>query len=289
MGRFANLNKLSDGMKPHDMIITLEIDNQSYSADLGQGKSIAITLFPNGEQPNHFGAPECLSETLVAGDFVGDTSRGGSCNVNQLSIIPHCNGTHTESVSHIVNQLVPVYQAIEDSIFPCILISLQPIPACDSSDAYLPCLEDNNRIITRRQLELSLKKYSDAQLHGLVIRTLPNEIEKKTRVYDSEHYPPFLTNEAMKYLVERKVEHLMVDFPSVDKMYDDGQLTNHRIFWNVTFADKNLNTASMTNKTITEMAFINDEIEDGFYLCNLQIPEINTDAVPSRPVLYKLT
>ncbi len=270
------------------MKINIQIDNQTYSADLSQGKSIAITLLPGGDQPNHFEAPECVSETLVAGDFIGNTNRGGSCNVNQLSIIPHCNGTHTESVSHIVNQLVPVYQAIEDSIFPCILITLQPINARDTDDSYLPCLDGVNRVITRQQLEHSLTEYSDEQLRGLAIRTLPNDIEKKSQIYNNDHYPPFFTNDAMKYLVERKIEHLLVDFPSVDKMFDNGQLTNHRIFWNVIYKDKNLTSGSTINKTISEMVFVDNAIEDGFYLCNLQIPEINTDAVPSRPVLYRL-
>ncbi len=270
------------------MKIDIRIDSQTYAADLSQGKSIAITLLPNDAQPNHFGAPECVSETLVAGDFIGDTNRGGSCNVNKLLIIPHCNGTHTESVSHIVNQLIPVYQAIKDSVFPCVLISLQPTPASNCKDTYLPCLDENSRVITRQQLEKSLVEYSDEQLQGLAIRTLPNEIEKRTWVYDNDRYPPFFSNDAMSYLVERKVKHLLVDFPSVDKMYDDGHLTNHRIFWNVIFGDKNLNPESTINKTISEMVFVDDAIEDGFYLCNLQIPEINTDAVPSRPVLYKL-
>lgn len=270
------------------MIIKLEIDEKSYSADLSRGQSIAITLLPNDNQPNHFGAPECTSGTFIAGDFIGDTNRGGSCNVNQFSIIPHCNGTHTESISHIVNQLIPVYQAIEDSFFPCLLISLQPVPVIETDDDYLPCLDEVNRVITRSQLQQSLINYSEEQLQGLAIRTLPNEIEKKSRIYDSAHYPPFFTNDAMNYLVEKKIKHLMVDFPSVDKMHDEGRLTNHRIFWNVDFSDKNLNADSMTDKTITEMVFINQDIEDGCYLCNLQIPEINTDAVPSRPVLYQL-
>ncbi len=270
------------------MKVTLTINHKDYSADLSQGQSIAITLLPNGKQPNHFGAPECVSETLIAGDFIGDTNQNGSCNVNKLTIIPHCNGTHTESVSHIVNQLVPVYQAIEDSFFPCILISLQAQSASETKESYQPCLDKNNEIITKKQLELSLKEFSDHQLQGLVIRTLPNETGKKSRVYDADHYPPFLTNDAMNYLTRRQVKHLMVDFPSVDKMYDDGQLTNHRIFWNVAFGDKNLNPQSIINKTITEMIFVNNKIEDGDYLCNLQIPEIETDALPSRPVLYKL-
>jgi len=270
------------------MKITIELENKNYTADLNMGRSIAITLLPNGKQPNHFGAPECQSKTLVAGEFVGDTQQGGSCNVNILSIIPHCNGTHTESVSHIVNQPIPVYQTIEKSIFPTVLISVLPNNGEAHDDQYLPHIDQGNSIIVKQQLVNLLKDYTDSQLHGLVIRTLPNSDVKRSVVYDSEHYPPFLTNDAMTYLFERKIKHLMVDFPSVDKMYDQGKLSNHRIFWNVGLDDKNLNEQSTTNKTITEMVFVDQTIEDGFYLCNLQIPEIETDAVPSRPVLYQL-
>jgi len=271
------------------MKIKLSVGQQSYSADLSQGKSIAITLRPNGEQPNHFGAPECTSETLISGSFIGDTKRDGSCNAKQLTIIPHCNGTHTESISHIVNQLIPVYQSIEESFFPSVLVSIKPEFATKINEEYLPFFDNDNRVITKQQLEKHLESFTNAQLQGVIIRTLPNKTSKKSKVYDKNNYPVFLTNDAMGYLVDRKVKHIMVDFPSVDKMYDDGMLSNHRMFWNVKIDDKNLNNGSNTNKTITEMIFVDDDIKDGFYLCNLQMPEIETDAVPSRPVLYCLT
>lgn len=280
------------------MIINLRIDNfnmdsQEYSADLSKEKSIAITLLPNDKQPNHFGAPACTSKTLEMGSYIGDTKRGGSCNANVLTMIPHCNGTHTESVSHIIDELIPVYQSIEKSVFPSVLISLLPEPSLKTKDSYIPFMDESNQVITQAQLNEKLSEYSDEQLQGLIVRTLDNDNnnnrDKKTRVYDNEHSPPFFTNDAMKYLVKRKINHLLVDFPSVDKMYDDGKLSNHRLFWNIVEDEKKTNDQSTVNKTITEMVFIDDEIEDGIYLCNLQIPEINTDAVPSRPILYPLT
>jgi len=271
------------------MKINLTIDDIDYFADLSEGKNIAITLLPNGDQPSHFGAPACISETLIAGSFIGDTKRGGSCNANQLTMIPHCNGTHTESISHIINQLIPVYQAVEESLFPSVLISLQPTKSTQTKDHYIPNFDSENWVITREQLENTLNSFSDSQLEGLIIRSLPNGSNKKYQTYDQDNYPVYFTNDAMSYLVERNIKHLMVDFPSVDKMYDDGQLSNHRMFWNVELESKNLNQNSKLNNTITEMIFVEDNIKDGFYLCNLQLPRIETDAVPSQPVLYPLT
>jgi arylformamidase len=270
------------------MKFQITIDDFDYQSDLSKGKSIAITLLPNGSQPNHFGAPECTSETLIAGEFIGDTKRGGSCNVNQLTIIPHCNGTHTESISHLINDLIPVYKAINQSLFPCALITLKPISGKHNTEAYRPSVDESNYVITREMLELNLESYSNQQLNGVVIRTLPNSEAKQTTCYDQQNYPTYLTNDAMSYLVEREVSHLLVDFPSVDKMYDQGMLSNHRLFWNLASEQVTLSNECKVNRTITEMIYANSQLEDGFYLCNLQIPEIETDAVPSQPQLYSL-
>ena len=271
------------------MKINLIIDNDNYSANLNDGKNIAITLLPNGAQPSHFGAQACTSETVVAGSFIGDTTQGGSCNANQLTMIPHCNGTHTESISHIINQLKPVYQAIENSIFPSVLISVQPVKATETNDRYIPHFDPENLLVTKKQLDAALNQFYDSQLEGLVVRTLPNHSSKSSQIYGQDNYPTYFTNDAMSYLIERNIKHLMVDFPSVDKMYDDGQLSNHRMFWDVELGSKESNSQSKINKTITEMIFVEDSIKDGFYLCNLQTPRIETDAVPSQPILYPLT
>ena len=39
--------------------------------------------------------------------------------------------------------------------------------------------------------------------------------------------------------------------------------------------------------TITELAFIPNEVQDGFYFLNIQIPHFECDAAPSRPILIK--
>jgi hypothetical protein len=37
------------------------------------------------------------------------------------------------------------------------------------------------------------------------------------------------------------------------------------------------------------MIYINQEVTDGLYWLNLQLPHFELDAAPSRPVLYPLT
>ena len=69
-------------------------------------------------------------------------------------------------------------------------------------------------------------------------------------------------------------------------MNDDGLLTNHHIFWNVQERTHELSEDTWQEKTITEMIFVADEINDGIYGLNLQVPAFGSDAAPSRPVIF---
>ena len=109
---------------------------------------------------------------------------------------------------------------------------------------------------------------------GLVIRTIPNDKSKKSRNYD-KNGAPFLTNQAIDYIVSQGVEHLLVDLPSIDKADDGGKLGNHKRFF-------------QSGKTISELLFIEDRINDGFGFLHIQIPNWSLDAAPSRPIFYQV-
>ena len=103
-----------------------------------------------------------------------------------------------------------------------------------------------------------------------------------------ENPAPFFSAEAIKFIAETGVKHLLVDMPSIDRTFDEGKLSNHRIFWKVPSKSHALNEASLVNNTITEMIYVPNEIRDGAYLLNLQIAAFAADASPSRPVLFKI-
>ena len=92
----------------------------------------------------------------------------------------------------------------------------------------------------------------------------------------------------MQYISELNVKHLLVDMPSIDRIYDEGKLSNHRIFWNVEQGSFETNKKSRINNTVTELIFVSNEIEDGEYLLNLQIAPFAADASPSRPILFRI-
>ncbi|NMP31067.1 cyclase family protein [Thalassotalea sp. M1531] len=272
------------------MLVTIEIADIQYQVNTDFALNCSINLAFNQAQPNHFGSNRATSVPMQADGFIGDTEQGGSCNVNELRINPHCNGTHTETIRHICDKSSELALSVADisisPLMPCVLVSITPSQASDCKEDYSPSLQSKDKVITRSALAKQLDNYSNAQLQVAAIRTLPNTPDKLSAEYNQSNQPPFFTREAILYLNERGVEHLVVDIPSIDRLHDDGLLTCHHLFWQVIEGAHQATTNSLINKTITELAYFDQQIDDGFYFMNLQLPAFVNDAAPSRPVLY---
>ncbi|MCB9069750.1 MAG: cyclase family protein [Calditrichae bacterium] len=249
---------------------------------------ISIPLDFNNEQPNHFNVAKAKASPIAAVNFIGDTRRGGSCNVQQISLIPHCNGTHTECIGHITDERVFINEVLRDVVFPATLVTIPPVLAAESGDNYLPQLSADDRIIQKSQLEKALWNVKADNLTGLIIRTQPNESSKKTMDY-VEQPAPFFSMEAMQFITNLPIKHLLVDMPSLDKLYDEGLLSTHHIWWNVPLGTHKLTEKSRRERTVTEMIFVPDEIPDGSYSVAIQIPNWCSDAAPSRVFLLPAT
>lgn len=271
------------------MKISFEHLGVSYSADSATGVSIAIPLQFDGPQPNHFGADKANQTPLRLEGFVGKTELGGSCNVDTLEIIPHCNGTHTETISHIVNDDIWIGHAAMDVACVTIVVTVRTSLATKTNELYRPTLNANNTVVTAAALAAALRPFPNLSPTALVIRTLPNTASKQTSHYSAENSPAFLTVDAMELINKLGCRHLLLDLPSVDRMYDDGLLTNHHIFWNVPETTHAMTADSWQDKTITEMVFVEDDLSDGMYLLTIQVPSFSGDAAPSRPILLPVT
>ena len=299
-----SLSNTKANVSSNAMKITIDLQSTRYQVSMENSWSLAIPVNFNqpSQQPNHFSANAALASPMHADGFIGDTKQGGSCNVNELTINPHCNGTHTESIAHICDfssnstfisdiegneALAPTLAQLNlPALIPCAVISITPELALESNDNYSPKFYEHDLIISSYALKKSLINYNNAQLQALVIRSLPNNTNKQQQAYNSENQPSFFSREAILYLNERGVEHLLVDLPSIDRLHDDGLMTCHHLFWQVDEGSHQINKNSLVNKTITEMAFIDNEIPDDFYFINIQTPAFHNDAAPSRPVLF---
>ncbi|MGI9035896.1 MAG: cyclase family protein [Pyrinomonadaceae bacterium] len=274
------------------MILSIQTNNQTFEIDGAKPIHIAIPLNFNGAQPNAYGVEKALSKPCKTGEIIGDTRRGGSCNFEQIKFIPHCNGTHTESVGHITRARISVHDCLKDSFILANLISVETENANETNETYAVKLNENDQLITRKTLENARRKmqnakYDDEFSQALIIRTLPNDESKLSKTYFKQ-IPPFFSTEAMQFIAELKIKHLLVDAPSIDRIFDDGKLSNHRIFWNVEQGSFEVTEKTLAHNTITELIYVANEIEDGVYLLNLQVAPFATDAAPSRPVIFRI-
>ena len=82
-------------------VIVLHHHGLTYRADMSRAIDLSIAINFDTPSVQAFGAPAAQATPLVVDNFVGDVSRGGSCNCCTYTLTPHCNGTHTECVGHI--------------------------------------------------------------------------------------------------------------------------------------------------------------------------------------------
>ena len=250
-------------------VFTVEIAGRRWRVGAA-GRDLSIPLAFDAPQPTFFGAAPAAAAVVAAGSFVGDVQRGGSCNCSTHTLTPHCNGTHTECVGHVTAERLSVRDLSGEHFSPALLVSVGPMP-----------------VITRAALAAAVAPHQLSDYRALVLRTLPNGREKLARDYDRTPAACF-DADAMHWIVANGINTLVVDLPSLDR-HDDAQLTAHRIFWGLPPGGTSAAQATRPTATVTELAYIDDEIADGPYLLNLQVAPFVADAAPSRPILLPLT
>lgn len=243
-----------------------------FTIDLSKPIDISIPLSNTSDNPIAWYQEIPEIEPVKMGDWIGKVSEGtSSTNFNNIFFNPHAHGTHTECLGHITNDYYSVNEALKTFFFTAELISIAPESVGE------------DLVITKEQVEKALKNQNP---EAIVIRTLPNNESKKHLNYSNTN-PPYLTEEAAIFIREIGIKHLLIDLPSVDKEHDEGKLLAHKAFWNVKDV-VNLNQDARMDCTITELIFVENSVQDGSYLLNLQIASFVNDASPSKPVLYKI-
>jgi arylformamidase len=249
------------------MIITLSFNHKNFKTDLSTPLDISLPIKNGKNNPSCYWAEPVTFETITAPNFIGSVQLGGSVNHQKIMITPHGNGTHTECFGHIsadvtatINSCLKNFHSIAE------LISVVPEKT-----------SDNDFIIRLEQIK---KKINYPATEALIIRTLPNDVEKKVKDYSGTN-PPYLEAEALAFLADKGIQHLLIDLPSVDREVDGGKLSAHKAYWKFPEAIRKY-------CTITELIYVDNAIADGLYLLNLQTISLELDASPSKPVLFKL-
>ncbi|WP_282055314.1 cyclase family protein [Maribacter luteus] len=246
------------------MIATVKVNNRNHTIDLSKPIDISIPMKGEASDVNAWYIEHPRIEPHTEGDFIGAVSEGAAVNFNDIWFNPHAHVTHTECVGHITEEFHSVNKNLNQYFFYAEVVTIAPEKFNDDF------------IISKKQLQYA---FGNKKRDAIIIRTLPNLRDKFSKQY-SKTNPPYVTEEAARFLVDKGIEHLLIDLPSIDRERDGGELLAHRAFWD--FDGKMRKQA-----TITEFIFVPNSIEDGTYFLNLQVAPFENDASPSRPVLYR--
>jgi kynurenine formamidase len=254
-------------MKPGEFSLKMKIDGQQLRIDPNKPLDISIPIKHGEKNPICYHSDDPRIQPVEKPGFIGSVARGGSCNHNVITLTPHGNGTHTECYGHISSDSsVTLNKCLKRFHFNAQLISVGSVTSAQS-----------DLVIPWNAIKPLL---NDPIPEALIIRTLPNSRGKLKAQYSGTN-PPYLGTGVTKNIEAMNIRHLLVDLPSVDKEEDDGNLVSHHEFWNYPESPR-------ADCTITELIFVPDSIKDGRYLLNLQIISLESDASPSKPILYSL-
>ncbi|HTA82716.1 MAG TPA: cyclase family protein [Bacteroidia bacterium] len=248
------------------MFVSIQHKGKNYRADLGKPIDISIPLRAGKHNVNAWNAQPVKIEPVHVGNWVGEVKSGAPVNFRNIFFNPHGNGTHTECVGHISKEDYSINQCLKEFFFIAEVISILPDE-----------LPNGDKVITDKHIMNCL---GDKRPEALIVRTISNPVAKMNIQYSGTN-PPYLTNEAMSYIVSLGISHFLIDLPSVDREDDGGKLSCHHIFWNYPQDTKQ-------ERTITEFIYVPNTVFDGAYLLNLQIASFENDATPSKPVLFQL-
>lgn len=260
----------------------LDYNNKRYGINPDKFYDLSIPLNFNEKQLRVHDIPEASVHSLEVG-----TENGGSYNWSVYILAPHSHCTHSESVNHIASNGPTINEIKLSQFIPATLITVTPTKNSKLKESYNPELDQTDIVITQQILKDKLNSTQQQFHNALIIRTTPNNPEKIFQDYQKSNVP-FFTNEAIKYLNSLNIQHILIDLPSLDRMQDTGTLSNHHLFWNVPLKSRAISESSHTQKSITELIYVPDDIPDGNYFLNLQIANISGDASPCRPLLFPI-
>lgn len=253
----------SVSMRNDTIVLEAEYNGRRYRSRAAVASDLSIPLTFDGTGPCAFGGEPARLHPLATPGFSGRVTDGASCNASVLTVTPHANGTHTESIAHLVDRGPTV---------PALLLS-------GWLPAWLASVDAANGAVTPPALADVLPRASGAGCIALVLRTRPNDMSKLTRRYTPDAPPAWLAAETARAIAAAGIEHLVVDLPSLDRL-DDPALGAHRAFFGL-HADGSRDGARR-RCTVTEFAYVPDELADGLYLLDIQVPRWQLEAVPSR-------
>ena len=96
------------------MNIKIQFNNQKYKIDFNRQYDISIPVDFNGKQPNFYNVNKADMKPLQTDSVLWSVSEKAPCNVPEIALNIHCNGTHTESVGHLLSSKNNIGEIVKD-------------------------------------------------------------------------------------------------------------------------------------------------------------------------------
>lgn len=266
------------------MRASLSTQGREWRIDLDRPIDLSVPIGFDGPALRHFGAPAPRSMPFETGGFSGSVATGAGCNCRTIMLTPHCNGTHTECVAHLTLEPLDVWRIVPAAPVPALAMSVAPVPVGE------------DLVVTRAALASAwLAGAAALPPIALILRTAPRTPPAGTPVQrtasrdgrGAHALPPWMAADAIAFIVEQGITHLVIDQPSLDRTHDAGRLAAHRVFFGLPPGSRRLADAARPRATVTEYASVPDTLPDGPCALAWQVPAIAGDAVPSRPLAYR--
>src|SRR3954467_1102330 len=130
----------------------LSYGGQKARAALDRGVSLSIAVEFGAAGPRHFGVGAPESRPFAVGSFSGSVATGASANCSTITLTPHCQMTHTESVAHLTREPGDAWRVVPRGPMPAVVVSVGPELAHESSETSDPQPFVTDMLISRRRL-----------------------------------------------------------------------------------------------------------------------------------------
>lgn len=222
-------------------------------------------------------SPITLKTVEFEGQFVGDVTRGGSCNVDTLQYVPH-GLTHLETSAHIlspasnpptVNDIPP--ENLSGIVY---LIDLSHLGTKKGESIPPEAVQKKLETLTLPVSMLALKTHSsllpqDHDFSGKDFLSLAPETAKVIHDYRSPN----------------RIDCLILDLPSIDPESDGGKLAAHREYFGL--PQTGHTAADNEKRALVELAWFAD-LEEGYYYAVITPPRFETHAVTTGIIFQPL-
>ncbi len=263
---------------------------------MGTPVSVAREVYFRDEikTPNAFHLPTPRTSTLeVKNQLTGDVDRGGTCNVDVLSYVPH-GLTHLETSAHVLGPKVqpPTVIDIPQEYFSGLvyLIDLSRLKAGPGDQipaaAIKPTLEKNALPITMLAIKTRASRLSQHyDFSGEKFLSLSPEAAQLIHDYRFTAPPPSKGKNKEKKKIVSQIQGLIVDLPSLDAESDGGKLLAHRRFFGL--PDTGTEAEDKEKRFAVELAWF-EQLSEGYYYATITPPRFQTNAVSTGVMFHTL-